>query len=1300
MFLLYIAFTCGGLAFGRSGLLGAETIRVRIAWGGGAERLWEGDVSLSGEGTLTEPRPLGIEADEPGSMWLEAGRLVIRQRSPRTYDGVDLLVTASPDARLLIRLTASDDANRGSPIEIPLKGLLGEFCDNKLDDHENRLLVRRSPGDLLRVSFDRDALVFSPGEVFNLNLEPHLLPVKAGSKVRLGVELLAARSEQVLWSAEHNIHAVAPVSIPLQLNLPSEEGVYDVVITATHNAGWPQAVRKPLNWKKTIAERRVQLLVLDPRPPISARQPPGEPGKVVEIDPANPRWWELLGKLPQIPKVPRLWKGPLGNGNMKTLRHPLGELVRLNPNRESPDVSWEAYSLPVGQSGAPHIVEVNVPSDVSQTIGISVLEPNAAGALMPIGLDSGIDTPEQVIGGPAPHWVRHRLIFWPRTAAPMLLISNLRDRSAAVYGKIRILSGWEHLPAAFAEDRAGHDERLLAAYLDRPLFPENFSAVESYDSWSGRSLDDWRTFYDGGSRLVEYLQHVGYNGLMLTVAADGSTIYPSAQLHPTPRYDMGVFFATAADPVRKDVLEMLLRMFDRRGLQLIPTIEFASPLPALEAIRHRGGPQSEAIQWIGPDGKTWCQVHPTRRALAPYYNVLNPLVQEAMLQAVRELVGRYSHHPSFTALAIQLSVDGYAQLPTAEWGMDDATVARFEQDTGLKVPAAGPDRFAQRAEFLTRRHRRLWLEWRAGHLSRFYRRVHAELTALRPGGRLYLAGTGVLAGAELENQLRPTLPRRTTIADLLLEVGIDARHYQDTPGLVLLRPRRITASGRLNGRAVDLVIGQTPDFDQYFQSVSVPGSLFFHQPSEVRIESFDEKSPFKPAYTWLVAQPVPSGRQNRHRFVHELATLDSQVMVDGGWLLPLGQEESLQEMIAAYRRLPAVQFRRVTEQPGAEKSQPVTFRWGTCEGHVYVYAVNDSPVRATAEVRVDAPPGCRLEELTGRRQVAPLQRDASGTYWRIELQPYDLAAARFSHSNVTLSRPRATLPESLEADLRQRITQLGVRTASLRAGLPPLKVLENPGFEQAAGDNGELPGWRAAQRLGVAVEADATQMHGGGRASARLSSDGPVASLVSRPFEPPNSGRLSLSVWLRVRDANRQPQLRLAVQGNKYGHWSYYRAAPVGRSVAGQGGVSAIGTDWQRYVFPVDDLPLEGLTRLQVRFDLMGAGEVWIDEVELFDLRFSDNEVKELSKLVTLIHVTLENGQTGDCIRLLEGYWPQFLEENVALPAGTMIAEQLGVPPIAPHPPSASVPGAKPAEPATPRTGFLQRVRDMLPNPF
>ncbi len=1261
-----------------------EPMRVRVAWGGGSERLWEGVISLS-QGTLSEPRPLGIEADEPGSMWLDDGRLMVRQRTARAYDGVDLLVTAPEDARLLVELTAADRFEAPGRIEVPLAGLFEEFYDKPLDARGNRLLVRPAPGDRLRVDFSGNRLVFEPGEAFRFTLRPHLFPLSVGSTVRIRARLVAAGGQKELWSAERDVHAGQPVAIPLEVNLPQQEGVYEVLLTATRNAGWQEAVRsplRPLSWNKTVAERKVQLLVLSPKGQTLSIDGPGELHRVVEIDPANPRWWERLAKLPQVAKIPRLWKGPLGNGCMKVRQHPLGKLVELSPNSESPDVSWEAYTLPVSRPGRPHVLEVDYPSDVPQTMGISILEPNAAGALMPIGLDSGVDCPAQLAGGDAtPRWLRHRLIFWPRTTSPMVLLSNRREHSSAVYGKIRVLAGWDRLPPAPAAEPRRQSERLFAAYLDRPLFPENFSACESLDRWSGRSLDDWTTFYQGGTRLVEYLHHVGYNGLVLSVLADGSTIYPSEILEPTPRYDTGVFFSTAQDPVRKDVLEMLLRLFDRAGLQLIPAIEFAAPLPELEAVRREGTPGSEAVEWIGPDGATWCQTHPTRRGLAPYYNVLQPRVQEAMLAVVQELIGRYGRHPSFAGLAIQLSAHGYAQLPGADWGMDDATIARFERDTQQKVPGVGPERFARRAGFLTGESRRLWLDWRAEQLSRFYRRVHNELTAIRPGSRLYLTGAAALAGTELQNDLRPALPQRTTIADALLRVGIDARHYRDIEGLVFLRPERITPSGNLNAQAVNLEIGRMPDLHRYFRGLSTPGSLFFHQPQEIRIESFDRKSPFKPAYTWLVSQPVPSDWQNRRRFVHSLATLDCQAMVDGGWLLPLGQEESIRNLVAAYRCLPAVRF----EEVGSDSSQPVTFRYVTQAAGTFVYAVNDAAFKTTARVRVAAPAGCRLKELTGTRQVAPLKREGNETYWTVELAPYDLVAVRLSAPGVRLSEPQVMLPGAVETVLGQRIEELGARAASLR-NPPPLVVLDNPGFEREPAGESQLPGWVVTRRPGVTIGPDKLQRRSGDR-SAKISSNGPVACLVSRPFSPPATGRLSMSVWLRAESAARQPPLRLALEG-KLGAEDYYRFAQVGLALGGAQGVVPIGTSWAQYVFQVDDLPLQRLTQLRVRFDLMGAGEVWLDDVQLFDLCFSSKEVTELSKLITLAHVTLRNGQVGDCVRLLEGYWPRFLEENVPLQPGV-------VPLAAPtrNPTTSQPPAAK----ESPRTGFLDRIRNLLP---
>ena len=226
-----------------------------------------------------------------------------------------------------------------------------------------------------------------------------------------------------------------------------------------------------------------------------------------------------------------------------------------------------------------------------------------------------------------------------------------------------------HEPAGVSSDAfpAGQPagNRLLAAYYDRPLFPENFSASEAYDEWSGRGLDDWITYYEGATRLVEYLQYVGYNGLVMTVLADGSTIYPSQLLQPTPRYDTGAYFVSGQDPCRKDVLELLFRLCDREGLQLIPALQFARRYrrwkkSCVTRARPRP-PASRPSMRKGAGGWPYTVV---RKGLAPYYNPLHVRVQDEMLSVVcRELCERYQHHPAFSGLALHLAADGYAQLP-------------------------------------------------------------------------------------------------------------------------------------------------------------------------------------------------------------------------------------------------------------------------------------------------------------------------------------------------------------------------------------------------------------------------------------------------------------------------------------------------------------------------------------------------------------------------------------------------------------------------------------------------------------
>ncbi len=95
-----------------------------------------------------------------------------------------------------------------------------------------------------------------------------------------------------------------------------------------------------------------------------------------------------------------------------------------------------------------------------------------------------------------------------------------------------------------------------------------------------------------------------------------------------------------------------------------------------------------------------------------------------------------------------------------------------------------------------------------------------------------------------------------------------------------------------------------------------------------------------------------------------------------------------------------------------------------------------------------------------------------------------------------------------------------------------------------------------------------------------MTSKGPVVCLVSQPLAVPATGRLAVSVWLRVANARNSRPCVWPSKASSTGATITVVARRLS-SNAGQPG-DAIRSEWGRYVLPVDDLPLEGLTSLRV----------------------------------------------------------------------------------------------------------------------
>lgn len=1015
------------------------SLRVRIEWGGGEAKRWTASAQVQcgkDEGKCSAASPLGVEADEPGSMGIAEDRWFVEPRSPRLYDGVDLTVEGHPLSELVLDFL---DVKTGTPTrhKIPFEQLLDGDYHAPLDETGNRLAVRRAPDDKLRVEFDRSSLVFDCGETFSFRITPHLLRHSTPAKFQLVTSLRPARQSKVLSSDTVELDGGEPYSslttIEKSLRLPEEEGVYDIVLELSR-----RELGGRLRLNAAVERRTVQVIVLakttPPRDPETARA--GSEGALLqEIDPASPGIWNRM-KSATVPAALR--RGPLGNVQ-PTIRTMIdASYVELPPPRESYEPSWQAYPLSIARPGEPHWIEVEYPANVAQSLGVSLVEPNAVGSVMPIGLDMGLYVDESEVESTAARRTQ-RFLVWPKTAAPLLTLVNLHRRGPAVYGKIRVLG--PRSPATYRpwltaasphldplpQPDAAPGGRLFAASFARPLFPDNFGATGARDEETGRSLDDWVTFYDGAQRLIEYLKHCGYNGLQMTVAADGGAIYPSDVLQPTPRYDDGAFFSTGQDPVRKDIVELLLRLCNREGLRFVPAIQFTAPLARLEDERRRG---ISVPAPLSADGRAWNELHPPEGGLGPHYNPLHPRVRLEMKAAVAEFLERYGHHSSLAGLAIPLTAEGYTQLPGVEWGFDAETLAAFHHTIDRPEPKA--DEITIAATNVLQQHRDAWIAWRQQVLTQFYHEL-AEATAADSANRkLYLSTAHAWQRPDLQQRLQPTLPLRPQYEPLLREAGLDPAALAALPGVEYLRGYRESPLDAPAEEAVNLELNRDVALDRRHSDGLPPrrGVDIFNEPQSHRLPSMEKQSPFQPAHVQLVTQAAATGAAARRPFVHALAVHDAATIFAGGWLLPLGTHEETRRLATVIRSLPSESFTTLTDG-----TSPVIVRELKLDNRVYIYLINDAPWPTTFKLNIDCGKGDKWHSFVAEDR---LRRVSSTEDWQALLEPYDVVGGYFEGSDgppsVKITNPQAVTAPEVAARLQTQVKRLWGSAAALSHG--------------------------------------------------------------------------------------------------------------------------------------------------------------------------------------------------------------------------------------------------------------------------
>ncbi|MDO5553189.1 MAG: hypothetical protein Q4G68_05470 [Planctomycetia bacterium] len=988
-------------------------------------------------------------------------------------------------------------------------------------------------------------MVFEPSEQVLLSVFPRLY--SAGEQpLLLCAELYAAGNERSLWNQTIEIKDRTQRRYDFNMTIPEVDGAFAVHLTLTQKKqGFSLLPGQKETRQGTVYARRVVEGVVVGNQPAFAQslKRNEEPfdlrnGLLETIDPTNPAWWKVfsrnsvfqsgnktttqedrrpagekfrvLGQMSgaagvdflntwkwgglQLRLTPikwgkgwgqwgDLWQGGLGSGDLVPYDQKSAQFssfVRLNPGRDG-EVTWESYTIPVREPGKPHLLEVEYLSGVPQSLGVSIIEPSVWGGIFPRSLDTGIEVSDDPLSDAMPGRVlSHRILFWPRTKTPMIVVTNRSREHAAVFGRLRLYRAKEEI----AESPLASRGRTFSALMTKPYLADQFSAARVQSPVGAAGSENWGTFHQAITRMSEYLRIAGYDSLILGVAADGSALYPSSLLSPSPRFDSGVFLQQGEDPQRKDVVEFIARVFDAQGLALTPLVSFNTPVPRLEEyyqeqIRKDSTLESqlEGIRPIGPEGRLLIDSRRTSAGTGPYYNLLHPLVQEFMLAAVNELVSRYASHPCLKGVAIELSADTWAQLSDdIYYGMDDTTLARFIKETNLvqklrarqDIPleefltASGPGRYRVRAQFIKDWCRDDWIAWRCTTVHRFYQQMKNIVASRRGDLRVTLLGTDMLAGPVSQTILYPNMTKSANVREAFLGIGMNPDLYTNDDGLVLVRPGRLSASESLCDNIDAFELASARCAALFTREESCESAGFFHKTDPKNLPKFDAECPFQPAVTQIATIALPNDYDNRRRFINQLALADTASFIDGGEMLPMGQEDSLFDFISVFRAIPALNFTAWSPGGDAEASaekdsgkvgvslQPVLIRTARTADETWVCIINNAPFHTGLTLRVDYRKGTKFEVIrSGVSSDSPLERPENLT-WTLSLRPYDLVALRLTDPQATLGKAEVKRPEEIcgpNGTLATEVRNYINRALVARSGLTcPLR---NSDFEES-----------------------------------------------------------------------------------------------------------------------------------------------------------------------------------------------------------------------------------------------------------
>jgi hypothetical protein len=1086
----------------------------------------------------------------------------------------------------------------------------------------------RVPWDGLEVRLGDQAFdgTVPPGASVPLLIGTNVLtPEPAEVTVSLSAELRPVRGGEPVWRLDRQEFTMAtngPVpSRAVLLPVPKVEGTYALEVKATWTPSETAEGSRLARWwrrrrqaqaEPTSASRRVTLAVLAPKGPLIDATPTPSPAAEQRADLCDLARGRALARPIASGRAPRGgpgWSWPVPeaawvqSGRLDRLK---GLLPRVGGGPDPAQlggvdgtgVSWTALGLKVPHPGRPHRLAVTVAGGQPSALGVGLLAwgTGAGGeGRARVLLDACVSSDPIGEGGNATSF---SWPVWPDSADPVLVLFN-RGAGPVRVGTIELTElAAPQAPAVVAEKST--TGRELGLDLTGPHDLDRFGGAD-----------------DPTSLARDLAAHAAACGVTFVVLPA-----PAGARARRGALD-GQWTEDGLGPDRTDVL---LRQLERAGLSVWFDVRFDGPLPGLPS-----PDKSEAIR----DGLAL--IDRFGRAEPASYNPLHPEVRAAMARRVAEALAPRSSRPALTGLVVRLGPAPTLPGP-GDCGLDDESFARFvreklDQVSARNVPGLtgdDPARFAARHQFLSGPGRIPWLSWRAGQVGLLYANLAKVAARTAPGATLAVVTPGLDEGPVGQEA------RRADLAGLAPDqawrnVGLDLSEWPVSPdGPVVLRG--VNASADDLGRdlatspELDSRVGARPDRGLFAWATCEPTT----GGDVVR----------------LSAPPVNFDLGGDDLLGHALAALDARRVVLSG-AVATGREARLREFAQVFRSLPYASGPAPARLPSG-----VAVRAWSRPDSTFIALANDTPYPIALETTLAVGESVMIEEL-GRASRPEVTGPAGARRLALEMPAYGVTALKVgaTGARVTSAVPRhsETVKAMLEAqsrDLSERLTRLA--RAGDTGGLGPA----NPGFEPEASASGRgevrvvrnapgLVGWKSAGIGSHAADIDTEGAHSG-QGSLRLTAQSPPASVVSEAFVPPFGPSITARFWLRADPPGSAVRFRLDGESG-------------GQSLARQAELVP-GAAWSEFAVRLSDLPISGLDRARLRFELLAPGKLWVDDLSLVGGGPSEVErLKARQRTILAAVQAYREHRYADFARLSASHWVRPVPSDPDAPASPAV---------------------------------------------